>query len=91
MRLSNLFIFCVLLVLTSCSVEKSAEQFADGLAPVDGRISIAHLRSMYRYEPLVLGEELWIRGAVVSSDRGGNVIIQGAVINPITCSFASLS
>ena len=79
MRLSNLFIFCVVLVLTSCSVEKSAEQFADGLAPVDGRISIAHIRSMYRYEPLVLSEELWIRGAVVSSDRGGNVVRSVAI------------
>ena len=73
MRLSKLLIIFSVAFAAGCSVDRSADEFAASLDPTDGRTSIAHLCSMYRYEPLVLGEELWIRGAVVSSDRGGNV------------------
>lgn len=71
---SKLLISIVLFCCCGCSVDRSAEEFAESLDPADGHISIAHLRTMYNYEPRYLDEELWIRGAVVSSDRGGNVV-----------------
>lgn len=73
MRHFRLYIV-LLLLACGCSVDKSAEQFADSLDVEDGYISIAHLRTMYQYAPRTLDEELWIKGVVVSSDRGGNVV-----------------
>ena len=78
MRHISLYLF-LLLLLAGCSVDKSAEEFADSLDVEDGYISIAHLRTMYQYAPRTLEEELWIRGAVVSSDRGGNVVRMVAI------------
>lgn len=73
MRRFSIYLILLLLVC-GCSVDKSAEQFADSLEVEEGYISIAHLRTMYQYAPRTLGEELWIKGVVVSSDRGGNVV-----------------
>ncbi len=77
MRHFSIYLF--LLLLVGCSVDKSAEEFAESLDVEDGYISIAHLRTMYQYAPRTIDEELWIRGAVVSSDRGGNVVRMVAI------------
>lgn len=54
---------CLMVVASACG-----EHDGEGLE----RVSIAHLRTLYRGYPITISEDIYIEGRVVSDDRYGN-------------------